>query len=332
MRSRWLVGWAAPPSQSPHSTSERPRPNSLSEPWWPSSSSERCVPWYVVDWPLLAFTTRPWIVGQYSCEAQLSQGRPGMWSATAGTAASSMSRADERAMRIVRVTDRTSESEQRGRVLTRAEMVDSDCVRMPRATAAAHPVRRRPRRNFGSGTTPRLKIVSPYVRSSRLGRSSSSWASERTPPRRPAACGGDGVTGLGRLGMTAPREAGRAPVLRSRRSICDAEPRGRLGGRRARLLVKGAHELAGRAVGDQLVRLAGPQVQRLRVALLAGARPQRRGDVVHRRVCVRRVLLVLAHERVDDPARAAAGERARDGGAPRAGERLAVHRRGGGLG
>jgi hypothetical protein len=48
---------------------------------------------------------------------------------------------------------------------------------------------RRGRRKRGNGTADRLKIVSPYVLSSRLGRSSSSWESDRTPLSRPAVAG-----------------------------------------------------------------------------------------------------------------------------------------------
>ena len=64
----------------------------------------------------------------------------------------------------------------------------------------------------------------------------------------------------------------------------------------------------------QRVRLPGPQVEAVGVALLARGRAQRRGQVVDLGVGARGVGRVLAQEAVDDAARGAAGERARERG------------------
>src|SRR3954451_11242627 len=109
------------------------------------------------------------------------------------------------------------------------------------------------------------------------------------------------------------------------------QPRNRLLQRRRGLRRQPPREHARGLLRRERVRLPGPQVQALRVAALARGRTQRRGDVVDVRVGARRLLGVLAHEAVDDPARGATAERARERGRGLAGERLAVYVGGAGL-
>ena len=90
-------------------------------------------------------------------------------------------------------------------------------------------------------------------------------------------------------------------------------------------------DLRGGEVLRQRVRLAGPQVDQLRVAGLARGGAHRRGDVVDLRVGERRVG-VRVHEAVADAAREPAAERARERGRRVGGERVAVRLRRSGLG
>ncbi len=70
------------------------------------------MPWKVAERPLSAFTIRPWIVGQYSCDAQPLQGLPGMWWASAVAATATRASRDRgSAMRNVRDTEGPPEVE-----------------------------------------------------------------------------------------------------------------------------------------------------------------------------------------------------------------------------
>ena len=131
----------------------------------------------------------------------------------------------------------------------------------------------------------------------------------------------------------APRRASwSAPPVRSTRLARSAPDRGRspstTSGRdsRARVRREPADQLARRQRLGQRVRLAGPEVEAVGVAALAGRGAQRRRDVVDVGVAERRAVGVLALEAVDDPARGAAGERARQAGRAVAGDRRAVRR------
>src|SRR5918999_5272028 len=88
MTSFWVAGWPAG-SQSPQRMSLAAPPRSVSEPWRPSSSSERLVPAYVTP-PPLAFLKTPSTVGQYRCPAQSLQPPPGAWLAAATAARQSV--------------------------------------------------------------------------------------------------------------------------------------------------------------------------------------------------------------------------------------------------
>src|SRR3954447_13411030 len=115
------------------------------------------------------------------------------------------------------------------------------------------------------------------------------------------------------VGLPAPQT--RTRLLQCRRGLRRQPPR----------------ELACGLLRRQRVRLPGPQMQAVRVPALAGGRAQWGRDVVDVRIGARRARGVLAHEPVDDPARGAAAERARERGRSLAGQRLAVHVGGTGL-
>ena len=137
------------------------------------------------------------------------------------------------------------------------------------------------------------------------------------PAAAPRRAGQRRRTGLHGLLRPAPDRGGRAaPPARAARAASRSAARASAASRRT-------SSPAGDRLG-QRVRLAGPEVEPVGVAALARRPAQRRRDVVDVGVAERRVGGVLALEAVDDAARGAAGERAREPGLAVAGDGLAV--------